>query len=460
MTSRSSSEAIMNVKKCGVAAVSALFFLVCGGAAPSTRPTAAGDDAGALHVTAPDGTTKQWPAGQLKQAFAANLSDVEYTARDGGKHTSPAVPLLAVLRAAGVPAELKMDPAADPKMKNANLRLTVAVEGADGYAASFTLAELLPDVGRREAWLALAPDPSPPRLIIPQDRKPARWVRDVARIRAYDAAAGAGSGTASARPPTTQPATVRCAVIGGMMETDFWPTLADRFERETGIHVAVVASGPKEEIDAAFRKGGVDLIVMHASDTVQNLVADGLAADPQPWTRNDMVIVGPPDDPAGIKGEADGATALAKIARAKAPFVVHSSAGAQEVLRALMDAAGDDVALDPDRTTVLFDDRQRRVLGIAAAKHAYTLVGRIPFRNGKLPNDGLAVMVQGDPKLRRPFLVAVADPARVHGARTAEAKLVAGFLRRPETQAWIATFGKGRLDDQPLFFPVVVSSSR
>jgi tungstate transport system substrate-binding protein len=270
----------------------------------------------------------------------------------------------------------------------------------------------------------------------------------------------AGRAASAETAPATQPATVRCAVIGGMMETDFWPTLAARFERETGVHVAVVASGPKEEIDAAFRKGGVDLIAMHASDTILNLVADGLAADPQPWARNDMVIVGPPDDPAGIKGEADGAKAMARIASVKAPFVVHSSAGAQEVLRALMDAAGEDVALDPDRTTVLFDDRQRRVLGIAAAKHAYTLVGRIPFPNGKLPNDGLAVMVQGDPKLRRPYLVAIADPARVAGARTVEARRLAGFLRSPETQGWIATFGKGRLDEQPLYFPVVVSHSQ
>lgn len=272
-------------------------------------------------------------------------------------------------------------------------------------------------------------------------------------------AIGATGMIAAATPPTApapQPAVVRCAVIGGMMETDFWPALAGRFERATGVRVAVVASGPKEEIDAAFRKGGVDLIVMHASDTVLNLVADGFAADPQPWARNDMVIVGPPDDPAGVKGETDAARALAKIGRAKAPFVVHSSAGAQEVLRALMDRDGD-VTLDPDRTTVMFDDRQRRVLGVAAAKRAYTLVGRIPFRNGKLPNDGLAVMVQGDPKLRRPFLVAVAEPARVSGARTAEARSLAAFLRTPETQAWIATYGKGRLDDQPLFFPVVVA---
>ena len=44
--------------------------------------------------------------------------------------------------------------------------------------------------------------------------------------------------TPAAAAATTQPVTVRCAVIGGMMETDFWPTLAGRFAGITREHVA------------------------------------------------------------------------------------------------------------------------------------------------------------------------------------------------------------------------------
>lgn len=33
---------------------------------------------------------------------------------------------------------------------------------------------------------------------------------------------------------------------------------------------------------------------------------------------------------------------------------------------------------------------------------------------------------------------------------------LAAYLRTAETQQWIATFGRGRYDDQPLFFPVSV----
>ena len=236
-----------------------------------------------------------------------------------------------------------------------------------------------------------------------------------------------------------RPQQIRVAIIGGMVETGFWQALAERFEKATGnrYKIEVVAMGPKHIIAAAFRKGQADLITMHACDTIINLVADGYAVDPQPWLKNDLVIVGPHDDPAHIRGCRDAAEAFAKIAAAGAPFVVHSSLGAQEVMRDVLNAGN--VDLPSDHLTILFTDRARDVLKVAAEKHAYTLVGRIPFLNGKLPNEGLELMVRGDPRLRRPYVVATANPRHFPQARVEGAAALAAFLRKPETQEWIST---------------------
>jgi tungstate transport system substrate-binding protein len=94
------------------------------------------------------------------------------------------------------------------------------------------------------------------------------------------------------------------------------------------------------------------------------------------------------------------------------------------------------------------------VLSVAKDKHAYTLIGRIPFRTGKLPNAGMEMMVRGDPRLRRPYVVITADPARIKDARVEQAKRFAAWLRSPPTQGWIATFGANQIDDGPLFFPI------
>jgi ABC-type tungstate transport system permease subunit len=73
-----------------------------------------------------------------------------------------------------------------------------------------------------------------------------------------------------------------------------------------------------------------------------------------------------------------------------------------------------------------------------------------------LPNNGLVMMVQGDPRLMRPYLVAVTNPDWMPGVHIELARQFAKYLRSPVTQAWIAGFGVGSLDDRPIFFPVSV----
>ncbi|HEX7837458.1 MAG TPA: substrate-binding domain-containing protein [Kofleriaceae bacterium] len=248
----------------------------------------------------------------------------------------------------------------------------------------------------------------------------------------------------AASRPTGQ--TVKVAVIGGMIETGFWQALAERYQAARGNRVEVVAAGPKPQVVDAFRKGGIELITVHACDAMINLVADGVARDPQPWARNDLVIVGPAADPARIRGEHDAVAAIARIVAARAPLLVHASLGADSVLHDLQEAGH--IVLDPGATVMFGEDNQHRVIERAAQLSAYTMIGRIPWVTGKLKAAGVELMVQGDPRLRRPYLV------EVSAAASPAALDLAAYLRSPETQQWIATFGRGKYDDQPLFFPV------
>jgi DMSO/TMAO reductase YedYZ molybdopterin-dependent catalytic subunit len=113
----------------------------------------------------------------------------------GGQHSAKCVALVTLLKAAGVQTELKMDPKADPKVKNYPLRFVVMVAGRDGYTAAFSLGELMPEVGNEAVWLAvevdgkpLADADGPARLIVPGDDKPARNVHAVGTITIVDGA--------------------------------------------------------------------------------------------------------------------------------------------------------------------------------------------------------------------------------------------------------------------------------
>ncbi len=248
---------------------------------------------------------------------------------------------------------------------------------------------------------------------------------------------------------------VRVAVIAGMTTTGFFQAAAARFTHDTGIAVEVVVTGPKEPLAAAVRAGQVDLVTLHSCDTFANLAADGYVLDLQPWLRNDLLLVGPPEDPAKVRGT-DAIEAMRRIVRARAPFVQHPSLGVHEVLRDVTHEAGID--LDPEMTTVVLKERFRPVLQLAEEKHAYVVVGRIPFRSGKQPHTTLVSLVERDPRLRRPYLVAVVNPQRVPTARLAAARVLQAWLRSTATQAWVAEYGRGQIDDQPLFLPVAAEA--
>ena len=191
----------------------------------------------------------------------------------------------------------------------------------------------------------------------------------------------AGCKRAAPAPPPAS--VVRCAVIGGMTDTEMFVQLGRRFKADTGLSIEIVATGPKDTVAAALRGGEADLVTMHSSDTIVNLVADGFALDPQPWVKNDQIIVGYKDDPAGIRGMTDAVAALRKIAAARTPFVVHSSLGSQEVLRDVCHAGG--VDLEDDQLIYSSERRKTAVLQLTDQKRGYTLVGRIPLAGEHVP---------------------------------------------------------------------------
>jgi hypothetical protein len=135
-----------------------------------------------------------WTVDQLKHQAGVPTTQISYESRDGSDHHSTCLALLDVLKAAGVPAGLKMDAKADPHTKNRALRLFITAKASDGYAVVFSLAELLPEIGHRAVWVALDEDDQPLadrdvpiKLIVPDDTKPARWVHGVQEVSVDDA---------------------------------------------------------------------------------------------------------------------------------------------------------------------------------------------------------------------------------------------------------------------------------
>jgi hypothetical protein len=154
-----------------------------------------------IHIEGTAITPSGWSVEQLQTQLATEIRPVEYKSK-GVTHTFSCVPLVSVLKAAGVQTDFAMQGKTNPKVKNPQMRQAIVVSGRDGYTVVFSLAEALPMVGNRAIWVALEEDgkplsqsDGPVRLIVPEDKMPARGVHQVASIDVVELSA-----------TTTQPA--------------------------------------------------------------------------------------------------------------------------------------------------------------------------------------------------------------------------------------------------------------
>jgi tungstate transport system substrate-binding protein len=245
---------------------------------------------------------------------------------------------------------------------------------------------------------------------------------------------------------------VRVAVIGGMMKTGLWPEIEKRFEADTGFRVELTMTGNRELLAEAFREGKADLLTMHSSDISTDLVADGYGINLRPWARNEFVIIGPDADPAGIRGLRDGALALERIAKTQAPLVDFQNSGTRELTTRLWKKAG----IRPQGDWLLKDesDNSEEVMEFARQKQAYVALGRIPVLLGIFAAYKMEILVQGDPDMRRPFIVMEANPKNFPAANSEGARARANFLLSPKTQNFSLQFGTNKPGGMPLFYPI------
>jgi hypothetical protein len=108
--------------------------------------------------------------------------NVEAKDHSGALAVYEGVVLASVLAEAGV--KLGKD------LRGPRLALTLLVEAEDGFRVAFSLAEIDPDMTDRVVLLADRKDgkaldarEGPLRLVVPQDKRHSRWVRQVLRIR-------------------------------------------------------------------------------------------------------------------------------------------------------------------------------------------------------------------------------------------------------------------------------------
>ncbi|SEA44636.1 MULTISPECIES: extracellular solute-binding protein [Acidovorax] len=222
--------------------------------------------------------------------------------------------------------------------------------------------------------------------------------------------------------------------------------LLPEFKKASGLDVKVVALGTGQALDTA-RRGDADVLFVHDQVAEEKFVADGWGVKRYPVMYNDFILVGPRNDPAGIKGK-DIVEALKKLAAGNGEFVSRGDkSGTHAAELRYWKLAGADAAKGSGYKEC--GCGMGPALNIAASSGAYVLADRGTWLNFKNRAD-LAVLVEGDQRLFNQYGVMVVNPAKHPHVKVQAAQKFVDWVVSPVGQTAIANY---KIGGEQLFFP-------
>lgn len=222
--------------------------------------------------------------------------------------------------------------------------------------------------------------------------------------------------------------------------------LHEHYQAETGVQVAVIAVGTGKSLKLGAN-GDVDIALVHAPAAELEYVEAGWFIDRKAVMYNDFVIVGPANDPAGIKDAKTAAEALTRIADSKADFVSRGDdSGTHKKELELWQTAG----IEPKGSWYIAAGQgMGAVLKLADEKLGYALTDRgtqIAFAEKM----DLVVLSEGDAALGNPYHIMAVNPEKHRHARYDLATQYIDFITSEAGQKLIADF---KMNGQQLFYP-------
>jgi len=242
---------------------------------------------------------------------------------------------------------------------------------------------------------------------------------------------------------------LRMATTTSTENSGLLDVLNPAFEQQHDAVVDVIAVGTGKALKLG-ENGDVDIVFVHAPPAEEKFVAAGHGVDRTAVMHNDFVIIGPPDDPAGIAGTASAAGALQKISEEGATFVSRGDdSGTHKQEKQLWQETG----IEPGSDWYLaVGQGMGAVLQIADDRQGYALSDRGTFIAYEKKID-LVVLSEGDEPLFNPYHIIAINPERHPHVNYDLASAYIDYVTGEEGQRTIKEY---RMRGKKLFYPYAI----
>jgi tungstate transport system substrate-binding protein len=227
--------------------------------------------------------------------------------------------------------------------------------------------------------------------------------------------------------------------------------LAPKFQSATGVELKWTATGTGKALKLG-QNCDVDVLMVHAPPAEKQFVDSGFGTDRREIMYNDFVIIGPPGDPAGIKGQPID-DALHTIKSKKATFVSRGDNSGTNKKEISLWKSADLPVPEKESWYVQTGQGMLATINITAERNGYTMTDRgtyIKYEHNAGGNPPLKILVEGDAVLLNQYSVIAISTGHCPNAQKELAMQFINWITGPGAQQEIKDF---KLLGKQLFTP-------
>lgn len=235
---------------------------------------------------------------------------------------------------------------------------------------------------------------------------------------------------------------LRVATTTSLYDTGIWEYLEPIFEKEYSVELDILYAGTGIALEYG-RRGDVDVITVHSRSHEEEFIAEGYGVERVPFAYNYFLIVGPLNDPAGIKGMVPE-DAFRRLADAETAVFISrgDDSGTHGKEKALWKSAGYDYGAIQNAGQWYIEAGRGMgpTLLMVSEKQGYTLtdVGTFLAYTGEI---NLAPIVDKGDILLNVYSAIACNPAENPSVNYEAANNLVRFLTSPEIQELIGNYG-------------------
>jgi len=248
--------------------------------------------------------------------------------------------------------------------------------------------------------------------------------------------------TSSAASPLKPQQRLQVATTTSLYDTGLWGYLEPMFEEEYGVEVDILSVGTSIAIEYG-KRGDVDVITVHAKAKEEAFVAEGHGVERIPFAYNYFLIIGPENDPAGIRGMTPEEAFKKLVETGRGSFISRGDDSGTHIMeKTIWQRAGFDYA-DVQNAGEWYIEAGRGMgatILMANEKQSYTLTDMGTFITYKGETSLVPIVDEGDILLNVYSAIAV-NPEKYPNTGIDMANNLVDFLTSPEIQELMGNYG-------------------